>query len=65
MTLRFIDFIASEPQDPSKADKFRRADSICSVFLKIDRIHLFDVGCSKFDVGRSSFFKLLNPEPGT
>jgi hypothetical protein len=56
--------------------EFRWVDSLREIFFKTDRIHSFDVGCWKFDVGRSlvSFPIRLNaggqkaalrPEPST
>jgi hypothetical protein len=68
MTLRFIDFKTSEPQNPPETDKFRRVDSLSaivacghygevgllSLFLNWQNT-LFDVGRSMFDV-RCSFF---------
>jgi len=47
MTLRFIDLKTSEPQNPPKADKFQRVDSLCSVFFKLTE---FIIRCSMFDV---------------
>jgi hypothetical protein len=31
MTLRFIDFKTSEPQNPPETDKFRRVDSLSAI----------------------------------
>jgi len=33
MTLRFIDFKTGASQNPPQADKYRRVDSLCSIFF--------------------------------
>jgi len=58
----------SEPQNiESRTAECRRVESLCSVFLKIDRIPYFDIRYSLFDIHYSlfeSFFSRFDWTPG-
>jgi hypothetical protein len=67
MTLRFIYFKTSEPQNiECRTAECRRKESLCSVFFKIDRstqrltagrIHYFDIRHSLFDLPAMPWYR--------